>query len=82
MSKTARKMARVKERGGGGEEREELPLSFLPLPLPALSFFGFRSVSLSHFSIPESTEGRRNANDFISELKFGFSFPSLLSFLE
>ena len=82
MSKTARKMARVKERGRGGKEREELPLSFLPLPLPPLSFFGFRSVSLSHFSIPESTEGRRNANDFISELKFGFSFPSLLSFLE
>ena len=82
MSKTARKMARVKERGGGGEEMEELPLSFLPLPLPPLSFFGFRSVSLSHFSIPESTEGRRNAHDFISELKFGFSFPSLFSLLE
>ena len=81
MSKTARKMARVKERGGGGEEREELPLSFLPLPLPALSFFGFRPVSLSHFSIPESTEGRRNAHDFISELTFGFSFPSLFSLL-
>ena len=83
MSKTARKMARVKERGGGGEEREELPLSFLPLPLPlpALSFFGFRSVSLSQISIPESTEGRRNAHDFISELTFGFSFPSLFSLL-
>ena len=80
MSKTARKIARVKERGGGGEEREELPISFLPLPLPPLSFFGSRSVSLSHFSIPESTEGRRNAHDV--ELKFGFSFPSIFSLLE
>ena len=52
MSKTARKMARVKERGGGGEEMEELPLSFLPLPFPPPSFFGFRSVSLSHFRSP------------------------------
>ena len=82
MSKSARKMARVKERGGGGEEREELPISFLPLPLPPLSFFGSRSVSLTHFSIPESTKGRRNAHDFISELTFGFSFPSLFSLLE
>ena len=82
MSKTARKMARVKERGGAGEEREELPLSFLPLPHPPLSFFGSRSVSLSHFSIPESTGGRRNAHDFIYELKFGFSFPSIFSLLE
>ena len=82
MSKTARKMARVKERGGGGEEREELPISFLPLRLPPLSFFGCRSVSLSHFSIPGSTEARRNAHDFIYELKFGFSFPSLFSLFE
>ena len=32
-SRTARKMARVKERGGGGEEM-----------LPPLSFFGTRSI--------------------------------------
>ena len=38
MPKTAIKMARVKERGGGGEEREELPISFLPLPLPLFHF--------------------------------------------
>ena len=75
-------MARVKERGGGGEEREELPISFLPLPLPPLSFFGSRFTSLFHFSIPESTEGERNAHDFIYELKFGFSFPSPFSLLE
>ena len=35
-------MAQVKERGGAGEER--FP-SFLPLPLPPLSFFGSRFIS-------------------------------------
>ena len=80
MSKTARKMARVKERVGGGEERKELPISSLPLPLLPLSFFGSRSVSVTHFLIPESTEGRRNAHDFIYEVKFGFSFPSIFPF--
>ena len=34
-------MARVKERGEGGEEMEELPLSFLPLPFPLLHFLAF-----------------------------------------
>ena len=49
--KTARKMARVKEQGGGGEERfsksRGLPasVSFPPLPLPSLLFFGSRFIS-------------------------------------
>ena len=44
-SKTVRKMAQVKERGGGGEERKgwggKKGVSFLPLPLPPLSIFWF-----------------------------------------
>ena len=36
------KMAWVKERGGGGQERKE---TFLPLPLPPLSFFGSCFIS-------------------------------------
>ena len=35
-------MAQVKEREGVGEERK---VSFLPLPLPPLSFFGSRFIS-------------------------------------
>ena len=41
-SKTARKVAQVKERGGGGEERK---VSFLPLPLPPFLLFGSRFIS-------------------------------------
>ena len=40
--KTTRKMAQVKERGGGGEERK---VWLLPLPHPPISFFGSRFVS-------------------------------------
>ena len=44
--KTARKIARVKERGGGGKNgRKRLLARFVPLPLPPLSFFGTRFIS-------------------------------------
>ena len=38
-------MAQVKHWGGGGEERKETSVSFLPLPLPPLSLFGSRFIS-------------------------------------
>ena len=40
-------MAQVKDRGGGGEERKETSVSFLPPPLPPLSLFGSRFISRS-----------------------------------
>ena len=64
-SETARKMAQVKERGGGGEERK----SFLPSP-PPLPFFGSRFVSRAaktenpiprSFLTPEPNENMENA---------------------
>ena len=39
-----KKMAQVKERGGGGEERKET-VSFLRLLFPSLIFFGSRFIS-------------------------------------
>ena len=39
-------MAQVKERGGGGGRKEgNAIVSFLPLPLPPLSFVGSRLIS-------------------------------------
>ena len=42
MVKDCAKNGLVKEWGGGGEERKE---TFLPLPLPPLSFFGSCFIS-------------------------------------
>ena len=52
-TRTARKMARIKERGGGGEEKKET--SFLPSPPPTPSFIFWLSF---HFSRGKNRKSR------------------------
>ena len=52
-SKTARKMAQVKERGGGGEERKETPS-----PCPLFHFFGCSFISRAALVVNVCTKPR------------------------